>query len=132
MEILLGILCVLVLIAIILIILFRPRPGGGVNNDHLLGKIDGLQSAVREDFKISRSENSNLTKDNRQELNAALKDFRAELSEALRSKFDKLKQKQKDLPQRTVSDLKDFQESFSKNVDSFNNLQREKFAQLED
>ena len=92
----------MVLITIILIIVFRPRPRGGVNNDHLLGKIDGLQSAVREDFKISRSENSNLTRDNRQELNAALKDFRAELSETLRSKFDELKQEQKELTQRTV------------------------------
>lgn len=122
----------MVLIAIILIVVFRPRAAGGVNNDHLLGKIDGLQSAVREDFKISRSENSNLTRDNRQELNTALKDFRAELSETLRSKFDELKQEQKELTQRTVSELKGFQESFGKNVESFNNLQREKFAQLED
>jgi DNA recombination protein RmuC len=132
MEILLGVLCLLVAIAIILIIAFRPRSGSGVSNDRLLGKIDGLQTAVREDFSISRSEVSNLTRDNRQELHAALKDFRADISETLRSKFDELKQEQKELTNRTVTELKGFQEAFSRNVKDFNDLQREKFGQLED
>jgi DNA recombination protein RmuC len=108
MEVLLGILIVLILIAIILIIIFRPRSGNG--NEMLLSKIEGLSTFFREDFRVSREENANLTKDNRQELNNSLRDFKFEIK----------------------STLKDFQESFSKNVESFNNLQREKFAQLDE
>jgi len=86
---------------------------------------------------IDKIENNN--KSNRETLSANIKDFSLEQ----RNKFDELKQEQKELTVKTVSELekitgkveekiKDFQESFSKNVDSFNTLQREKFAQLEE
>jgi len=192
MEILIGILSVLILISIILIIIFRPHSGNG--NETILSKIEGLSTFFREDFRISREENASLTKDNRQELNNNLRDFKLEMAETLRTlidkiennnksnretlstnikdfsleqrnKFDELKQEQKELTTKTVSELekitnkveekitgitqqakvdneqmretltkavKDFQESFSKNVESFNNLQREKFAQLDE
>lgn len=214
MEILMGILCLLVLTAIFLIIIFRQRTGNDINP--LLQKIESLQTNLREDFRINREENSNIAKDNRQELNNTLKDFKSEMAETLkiiidqnqkaleqinktleekvtalinkveennrtnretlssnlkdfsleqRNKFDELKQEQKELTIKTVQELekitlkveeklaglteqakadstqmretliktfKDFQEVFTKNVESFNNLQREKFGQLEE
>ncbi|MHA4809605.1 DNA recombination protein RmuC [Flavitalea flava] len=57
----------------------------------------------------------------RDELSQSLRNFSLEQ----RAKFDELKGDQKEV-------FKDFQESFSKNVESFNNLQREKFGQLEE
>jgi len=214
MEILIGILCLLVLLAIVLIIVLRPR--ASIEVKLLSGKIEELQSGLKDDFRINREENSNIAKGNRLELNNTFKDFKLEMADTLkriteqnqkaleqinktleekvaaliskveennktnretlsanlkdfsleqRSKFDELKQEQKDHTTRTVQELekitakveekltglseqakvesklmrdtltstfKDFQETFSKNVDSFNNLQREKFGQLDE
>ena len=214
MEILLSILCFLVLLAITLIIIFRPRPK---NQDTTLYKqIENLQSSFREDFRINREENTAIAKDNRAELNSTLKEFKSEMTDTLkaiteqnqktlelinktleekisaliikidennktnretltnnlkdftleqRTKFDDLKQQQKELTQKTTEQLekitgkveeklsalneqakadnnlmresimtsfKGFQETFDKNVQSFNDLQREKFGQLEE
>lgn len=89
-------------------------------------------------------------KQNRETLAASLKEFVVEQ----KTKFDELKTEQKELTARTVDQLeklikqgkddnqfmreamekafKEFQLSFDKNVASFNDLQREKFGQLED
>jgi len=141
MEILLGILCVLLLIAIILIIVLRPRTGN--QSDILLSKMEGLQVSFREDFRINREESSTLTRDNRQELNNTLKDLRFEMSETLRAIRETMEKKLTGLTEQARVDnnqmrealtraVKDFQESFTRNVESFNNLQREKFTQLEE
>lgn len=148
MEILLGILCVLLLIAIILIIVLRPRAGN--HSDILLSKMEGLQTTFREDFRISRQENSNLNRDNRQELNNTLKDLKQEqkeLSFRIAAELDKIISKVEEkltvlteqarvdnnqMREALTRAVKDFQESFTRNVESFNNLQREKFTQLEE
>jgi DNA recombination protein RmuC len=159
MEILIVILCMLVLLNIILVMVFRARP----SNDPgiLLSKIENLQSNIREDFRTNRVENSTSARDDRQELHAARKDFAL----GQRDKFDELKKEQKEFNNKTVQELekitgkieeklfrlgeqakydnnqmrdtltrifKEFQDSFASNVDSFNNLQREKFAQMEE
>ncbi len=89
-------------------------------------------------------------KQNRETLVLSLKEFITEQ----RVKFDELKAEQKELTTRTVEQLekvinrakednifmreaidkafKEFQSSFDKNVASFNDLQREKFVQLEE
>jgi len=141
MEILIGILGVLILICMILIIIFRPRSGNG--NEIVLSKIEGLSNFLREDFRISREENARLTKDNRQELNNNLRDFNKMVEERLEKITNKVEEKITGITQQAKADndqmretltkaLKEFQESFSKNVESFNNLQREKFAQLDE
>ncbi len=61
-----------------------------------------MENNLKEDFRINRQENATLAKDNRSELSSAL-------SEAFNG----------------------FQQAFDRNVKSFNDLQREKFAQLE-
>lgn len=90
----------LLIICIILLIIFRPKR----NNESLLlsSKLDGLHSAVKEDFRNNREELSRIAKDNRTELS-----------------------------QNLAMAFKAFGETFDKNVQSFNDLQREKFAQLE-
>jgi DNA recombination protein RmuC len=155
----------LIIIAIILIIVFRPK--GGSELQQLMGRITELQAvlakieiSLREDFRINREENAKLSKDNREELSSNLKEFSGEQ----RNKFDELKGEQKELTTKTVEQLekvtakieeklkglndqavrdnnlmrealvnafKGFQETFDKNVMSFNELQKEKFGQLE-
>ena len=161
---LLAILALLIL-AIVLIILFRNKTSN--ENPALINKLNEIQAilmamdaGLKQDFKINREENASIAKDNRTELNASLKDFTLEQ----RNKFDELKLEQKDLTFKTVEQLdkitdkvaeklkdlneqakadnalmrdalinafKGFQETFDKNVTSFNDLQKEKFAQME-
>ena len=161
---LLAILALLIL-AIVLIILFRNKTSN--ENPALINKLNEIQAilmamdaGLKQDFKINREENASIAKDNRTELNASLKDFTLEQ----RNKFDELKNEQKELTFKTVEQLdkitdkvaeklkdlneqakadnalmrdalinafKGFQETFDKNVSSFNDLQKEKFAQME-
>jgi len=118
-------------------------------NKTLAEKLDALITKVEENNKT-----------NRDALTINLKDFTLEQ----RTKFDELKQEQKDLTRRTVEQLekitgkveeklsglniqakndnslmrealinsfKGFQETFDKNVASFNDLQKEKFGLME-
>lgn len=106
-------------------------------NPELSGRIDSLdksllkiEAGLREDFRINREENSNIAKENRTELNATLKDFQRELAVTLKeitsqSKSDSVLQRD-----TLINSFKGFQETFDKNVESFNQLQREKFAFL--
>lgn len=119
-----------------------------------------MDAGLKQDFKINREENASIAKDNRTELNASLKDFTLEQRnkfdelkneqkeltfktvEQLDKITDKVAEKLKDLNEQAKADnalmrdalinaFKGFQETFDKNVSSFNDLQKEKFAQME-
>lgn len=119
-----------------------------------------IESNLKEDFRINREENSAIAKENRTELSTNLKDFSAEQQgkfnelkaeqkeltkntvEQLGKVTEKIEQKLKELTEQAKNDnnlmrealvnaFKGFQETFDKNVTSFNDLQREKFGQLE-
>ena len=119
-----------------------------------------IDAGLKQDFKINREENASIAKDNRTELNASLKDFTIEQRnkfdelkieqkdltfktvEQLDKITDKVAEKLKDLNEQAKADnalmrdalinaFKGFQETFDKNVTSFNDLQKEKFAQME-
>ena len=119
-----------------------------------------MEAGLKQDFKINREENASIAKDNRTELNASLKDFTIEQRnkfdelkieqkdltfktvEQLDKITDKVAEKLKDLNVQAKADnalmrdalinaFKGFQETFDKNVTSFNDLQKEKFAQME-
>lgn len=119
-----------------------------------------IESNFKEDFRINREENSSLSKDNRTELNKTLKDFTLEQRskfdelkqeqkeltkktvEQLEKITEKVELKLNNLNQQAKTDnnlireslataFKGFQETFEKNVASFNELQKEKFGLLE-
>ena len=119
-----------------------------------------MDAGLKQDFKINRQENASIAKDNRTELNTSLKDFTLEQRnkfdelkleqkdltfktvEQLDKITDKVAEKLKDLNEQAKEDnalmrdalikaFKGFQETFDKNVSSFNDLQKEKFAQME-
>jgi DNA recombination protein RmuC len=119
-----------------------------------------MDAGLKQDFKINRQENASIAKDNRTELNTTLKDFTLEQRNKfdelkleqkdltlktvaqLDKISDKVAEKLKDLNEQAKADnalmrdalinaFKGFQDTFDKNVASFNDLQKEKFAQME-
>jgi len=118
---------------ITIFLLFKKNRSDDNLSDRIseLGRaIQKIENGFREDFRINREENSAIARENRTELNETLKEFRKELTETLReitaqSKSDTLLQRD-----ALINSFKGFQETFDKNVESFNQLQREKFALL--
>ena len=163
----LFLICLLVLVAIVIFLLFMFRPKTEDNSLVLQNKLVEIQGQLakiegnfREDFKTNREEYAAIAKENRTELNDSFKAFATDQ----RGKFDELKLEQKELIAKTVEQLekitikveeklsalveqdkrdnilmreslenvfKGFGETFDKNVDSLNELQKEKFGQLE-
>jgi len=89
-----------------------------------------IESGFREDFRINREENSSIAKENRTELNGTLKEFRRELADTLKEITTQSKNDSTLQRDTLINSFKGFQETFDKNVDSFNQLLREKFALL--
>lgn len=148
----------IITIALLLVVLFVPKKqGSNAELENKLFEIEGnlnrMNSSLKEDFKINREESTKNASANRNELNESLKSMRFELmqsiekmSEVNKNALEKLNKTleekiiqlidKNDISNRSNRDelsksLKDFQSSFDKNVESFNNLQREKFSQLE-
>lgn len=148
----------LAIISLVLILIFLPK--GKKEREKLEARLGDLSQAIvrfeaglKEDFRMNREEIASLTRDNRKELNESLKDLRDELARTLKALNEsnlqqlnlintQVQEKLKLLSDQAKTDntqmreslekvMKNFQESFDKNVASFNDLQREKFGQLE-
>lgn len=107
-TILLAVIIALMVLAIILIVVLRPKKNSEIEMlaaklNELQGSLTNIERNLKDDFRLNREENAGIAKNNR-----------AELSLSLATAF------------------RGFQESFDKNVQSFNDLQREKFGQLDD
>jgi DNA recombination protein RmuC len=90
--------CTSVLGILILVLIFRKNGGEELPQLRnqlaiLQGELAKIEAGLKQDFRISREENAGIAKENRTELKATLKDFMLEQ----RSKFDDLKQEQKEL-----------------------------------
>ena len=75
-----AIICILLLIAIVLIILFRSKattelPELKSKLTELQASLTKIESNLKEDFRINREENAGIAKDNRTELNTTLKNI---------------------------------------------------------
>ena len=134
--ILLPVIAILLLITILLIFIFRPKEN--TESQNLLNKINELnniltkiETNLKEDFRINRQENATLAKENRSELSSTLKDFSINNSDQLEKLLQQSKNDNIQIREALVSAFRGFQESFEKSVNSFNDLQKEKFAQLE-
>lgn len=107
-TILLFILITLVIISVILHIVRRPSGDKGIRVleeklGGILTTIENIEKNLKEDFRLNREESSDQAQK-----------YRTELADTLSRAF------------------KEFRESFDRNVQSFNDLQREKFSQLEE
>lgn len=177
-TILLITICILLLIAIILILDFRNKSTGtGIQTKliELKTSLSNIESGFKEDFRLSREENSSNAKNDRLEINSALKNITEQSQNALKEinktleekvsaltskietnnqanrleltknitdfsgtnvqQLEKINKQAKDdnqqMRETLVNVFKDFQSAFDSNIRSFNDLLREKFAQLD-
>jgi len=138
--------CLLLVIAIILIIVFRNKSGNEM--PQLQSKVGELQTSLttinndlKQDFRINREENANMAKDNRTELNNTLKDFKTELSETLKNITEQSQNALKEI-NKTLADKVDLliakiednnktnREALTANLKDFTLEQRSKFDEL--
>lgn len=152
MEIILITLVLVVLIAVLVVVL-RKNTNGNDSAATLQPQLERLERSIREEFRGSREEYVAQSKSNREELNVALKEFKQETNDALFKIGEQnrllLEQLNKTLDERLVllmekneisnkasreelaKNLKEFRETFEVSVKSFNDLQRQKFDDLE-
>lgn len=135
--------CVLMLITIVLVIVFRPRPNNNLfalsyKLDDLFKKLDALTENLKEDLKTARQENAGIATQNRQELNETLNSFRREMTETLRLITDQnkagaesinktLEQKITALIDKVDFNNKEAREFISNDLKDFSLVQRNKF-----
>lgn len=172
--------CILLIISILIIIVFRNKEDKTL--PVLQNKVIELQTSlarieagIKDDFRINREENAQTAKDNRTELNTTLLNINEQSQNALRTinktleekvnalvtkmeennkvnreeltknitdfsaanivQLEKVNNQAKEdnklIREALVSAFKGFQETFDKNILAFNDLQKEKFGQME-
>jgi DNA recombination protein RmuC len=129
-------LCILVLIAIVLIVIFRNKNNNSL--PELQNKLEALQASLakiesnlKEDFKINREENAGIATNNRYELTKNMADFSTANINQLEKINTQAKEDSRFMRDVLTTAIKDFAAAFDGNIKSFNDLQREKFAQME-
>jgi DNA recombination protein RmuC len=91
-----------------------------------------IEASLREDFRTNREENDKIARENRIELKASLDQTSKTQTDKLEALIVKIEEKNKESKEAIEKAFKQFHENFDKNVESLNNLQREKFSQLAD
>jgi DNA recombination protein RmuC len=113
---------IIAMLLIVVVLIFSNRSKNDDNNLlEVEKKINDLQSglitierALKDDFRLNREESANVANINRQELNKAIVEFRNEMALAIQQ-----------LSKQNI-------EALDRNINQFNNLQREKLGQLEE
>lgn len=91
-----------------------------------------IEAALKEDFRVNRDESAKMARENRAELTDSLSRTGKEQSEKLEALIVKIEDKNRELRADIEKAFKVFAEGFDRNVKSFNDLQREKFSQLDE
>ena len=125
----------LVLSCFLLLLLFLKKTDSGLIQAkiHDLEKsLTKIEASLREDFRTNREENDKIARENRIELKASLEQTSKVQTDKLEALILKIEDKNKESKEAIEKAFKQFHENFDKNVESLNNLQREKFSQLAD
>ena len=156
-DILLLVIIVLLVIAILLIWFRNPQSPALAYLQAQVATVqtavDKLETGLKEDFRINRNESADLAKTNRQELNETLHGFKAEQSQTLANITTQNRQALLDINQtlnekvsalvttidvtnnnnreQLLTAFKTFQDNFDAHIKTFNEVQRDKFAQME-
>jgi DNA recombination protein RmuC len=117
---LIVILCLVIIIlviqTVILIRISTPREdfSGLISRIEMLDRaMEGVEKRLKDEFKVNREESGTLARESRKELMEAFRELQKSLTESMAHAF------------------KEFRESFNASVQSFNELQRQKFGQME-
>jgi DNA recombination protein RmuC len=130
----------LVLVAAVLLLLlvvfFRKSNNSTAELQSKITELErGLQkieTALREDFRLNRDESARVARENRTELTESLTRTGKEQADKLEALISKIEEKNRELRSDIEKAFKVFADGFDKNVKSFNDLQREKFSQLDE
>jgi DNA recombination protein RmuC len=125
----------LVLSCFLLLLLFLKKTDSGliqVKIHDLEKSLTKIEASLREDFRTNREENDKIARENRIELKASLDQTSKTQTDKLEALILKIEEKNKESKEAIEKAFKQFHENFDKNVESLNNLQREKFSQLAD
>lgn len=128
----------LVLVTGILLLLVFKTPKNRESDKltgHLLDMqriLEKMESGLKEEFRTNREENAAIAKDNRLELGLALDRISKQIQEKLKELTDQARTDNTQMRESLEKSFRGFQETFEKNVDSFNTLQREKFGKMEE
>ncbi len=135
-TVLLFIACILLGIVIVLIVIFNNKKDN--NLPELQNKLLALQASLlkiesnlKEDFRINREENTGMATNNRYELTKNITDFSTANMNQLEKINTQAKEDSRFMREALTTAFKDFAAAFDANIKSFNDLQREKFAQME-
>lgn len=124
------------ILLLLLLLFFRKKESATATLESRIAELERslnkIETALREDFRINREENDRLARENRTELAAAMSKTGKEQAEKLEALIAKIEGNNRDLRSDIEKAFRVFAEAFDKNVKSFNDLQREKFAQLEE
>ncbi len=91
-----------------------------------------LYVGLRMELSAHRKENNENNSAGRAELNASIKELNSTLENKIGNLISKIDENNRLNRAEVSSVLKDFQLTFEKNVESFNNLQKEKFGKIEE
>ncbi len=91
-----------------------------------------IENALKDDFRVNRDESARIARENRTELTDSLNRTGKVQAEKLEALIVKTEEKNRELRADIEKAFKVFADSFDKNVKSFNDLQREKFSQLDE
>lgn len=91
-----------------------------------------IETALREDFRLNRDESARVARENRTELTESLTRTGKEQADKLEALISKIEEKNRELRSDIEKAFKVFADGFDRNVKSFNDLQIEKFGQLDE
>jgi len=127
---------VVAVLGLLLLLFFRKSSDGNADLQAKISELEkGLQkieTALREDFRLNRDESARVARENRTELTESLTRTGKEQADKLEALISKIEEKNRELRSDIEKAFKVFADGFDKNVKSFNDLQREKFAQLDE
>lgn len=121
---------VIVLLIIIILLQVLQRPKSDQATAVLPAKIDNLQSGLKEDFLLSRTEAAAHSKFGREELNDTLKDLKQDLIQTLSVMMQQNQQTLQQLIRTTEDAARNSRESLSAGQRDFMAEQRTKFDEL--
>ena len=131
LEIVVVILAILQIITLIIIISGKQDKSAEQTKLLLQSELARLENNFKQDFGQNRKEISDAAKENREELSRTVERFSAANIEQLEKINQSLKGETKLGREQLGEAINGFQQSFDRNIRSVNDLQREKFAQLE-
>ncbi|MDR0636417.1 MAG: DNA recombination protein RmuC [Treponema sp.] len=138
MELILTIIIIALLLinSILLIVILAGRRKKGAETqvlDRLTGyeqRLDRNEVSLRDEFGRNRDEISKSARDSREELTAVFAQFSAMLDGKLRGITDSVADSARVNREELTASFKSFEERFSDNVRQFNDVQKERFADL--